>query len=207
MKAKDIEGQKFGRLTAIKFVGSDKSGYARWECKCDCGKTVIVYGANLRSGRTKSCGCLYKYPKAHGGTGTRLYKTWCSMNERCYRAKDKSFPRYGGRGIRVCDEWRHNFEAFRDWALANGYNDSLSIDRIRVNGNYEPMNCRWSTDEVQANNKRSNRTLEYNGKLLTIAQWSKETGIPSSDIRARIFRLNWSIEAALSTPIGRAELA
>ena len=204
---KDIKGQRFGKLVANKYVYSDKSGYAYWECTCDCGKKTVVMGANLRSGKTKSCGCLYKHSKTHGGSGTRLYKTWCSMKERCARVGDKSYPRYGGRGIRVCEEWKNDFDAFRSWAYHAGYNDFLSIDRINVNGNYEPSNCRWATQKTQANNKRNSRKINYNERLLTIAQWANITGVPEATIRARLFKLRWDVETALTTPAGGVKSA
>lgn len=198
MKYDELSGKRFSLLTAKRYNGSDKNGHATWECRCDCGNTAVVLAVNLKHGRTKSCGCLYKRPKTHGGTGTRLYKTWCSMKERCYRENDKSFPRYGGRGIKVCDEWRDDFVTFRKWAEISGYDDTLSIDRIDPNGSYGPQNCRWVSMNEQAVNKRNNHFIEYGGKRLTLSQWERETGILASTIKARIVDLGWDVGRALS---------
>lgn len=124
----------------------------------------------------------------HGKSSTRLYRTWTRMKTRCYNKKFQHYKSYGGRGIKVCDEWLHDFMAFYNWAVSHGYNDNLTIDRIDVNGDYEPNNCRWLTNEEQQNNKRNNIHLTYKGKTQTISQWANELGIKRDLIWSRYQR-------------------
>lgn len=159
---RNIAGQKFGRLTAIELADPyvSKSGMqrTRWRCVCDCGAEACVQSRFLMSGATQSCGCLQAEVNSsahttHGGSNSRLYNIWCGMKDRCSNPNNNRYDRYGGRGIIVCEEWRGSFESFSRWAFANGYNDSLSIDRVNNDGNYEPKNCRWATAKEQANNR------------------------------------------------------
>lgn len=197
----DLSGDRFGRLTVVK-VSYKKHRKYHWLCKCDCGNTTIVAGTSLRNGQTKGCGCTRgKNRLKHGGFGTQLYSTWANMLQRTTNEKRQDYNRYGGRGITVCDEWRQ-YENFRDWSISNGYNDDLTIDRINVNGNYEPNNCRWVTVDVQANNKRNNILIEYNGEERTLAEWAKTTEIRYCTLLYRI-RSGWSVDTAFNRPTRR----
>lgn len=165
MKSLDLLGQRFGRLTVVEKLPS-KNNMSMWRCVCDCGNETAVLGKNLKSGRTKSCGCLQKEtfakntnnPPTHRATGTRLHNEWRAMKARCYIPSCSNYERYGGRGIRVCDEWKNDFLKFKEWALENGYNDDLSIDRINPDGDYEPNNCRWVTMQKQFWNRGIRKT-------------------------------------------------
>ena len=198
----DLTTQQFGRLTVLRQSGKNKWNCAEWECLCLCGKTVIVGGYNLRKGRTKSCGCLSREKAkerftTHGEEGTRLYITWRNMKARCQNYKHKQYKDWGGRGITVCEEWQE-YIPFRDWAMANGYQENLTIDRIDNNdGMYEPNNCRWITQAEQNRNYR--RNIMVNG--LCLKDYCEKFNLPYHTIKARITRLKWPIEVAISQPI------
>lgn len=180
---KDIAGQRFGRLIAIEPVKTRHNGGIGWKCKCDCGNEIIASGTMLRSGRKRSCGCLHMEQlanidrtkishKKHGGTDKtgkteRLYSVWKGMKSRCYNKNNDAYKYYGARGITVCDEWKLDYGAFRDWAKRNGYNPDAdrglcTIDRVDNNGNYEPSNCRFVSMAVQNENKRARGTALCN---------------------------------------------
>lgn len=197
----DLTGQRFGRLTAIERDRTTKSRKPAWNCRCDCGNEITVYGVYLRNGSTKSCGCLSidllkERSKTHGMSKSRLYGIWAGIKSRCKNPQRKKFPDYGGRGIKVCEEWDNSFEAFRDWAIANGYRDDLTIDRKDNDGDYDPSNCRWITTKQQSNNRRSNINITHRGETHNLTEWSSITGIPMGTIRRRIER-GWSPEEAL----------
>lgn len=158
----DLTGRKYGRLTVIEPV-KHRNGkpYSGWLCKCDCGNTTYQQTYPLVNNLVVSCGCYNreklqknKIAKTHGMSQSRIYITWRNMRVRCSNPKDKKFKDYGGRGIKVCEEWENSFEAFYSWAMANGYNDNLTIDRIDANGNYCPGNCRFITREENNKNRR-----------------------------------------------------
>lgn len=196
----DLIGQRFTRLVVVSMSGKNKNGSTVWLCECDCGNKKNVVGNRLIGGNTKSCGCYNrdltiernkrgrKYPE--GDAGSPLYSSWNKMIQRCYKKNTKDSKDYGDRGITVCDEWRDNFLAFKEWALNNGYEKDLSIDRIDVNGNYEPSNCRWADDITQANNKRNNRRITINGITKTLQEWSRISGLGHKTIRYRVEN-NW----------------
>ena len=199
----DLTGQRFGRLTVIERVENDKQRRVRWLCQCECGNAVAILAKSLRSGNTKSCGCISKEnpPRStHGQAHTRLFRIWCSMKTRCKNPSQDSYSRYGGRGITVCDEWQR-FEPFAEWANANGYCDGLSIDRIDVNGNYEPGNVRFVSMKIQQNNRSNNHYITFQRKTQTIAQWAEELNMNARLINCRLFR-GWSAEEALTIPPG-----
>lgn len=187
---KDLTGKRFGRLTVL-YRSQDNiapSGYktVMWQCKCDCGKDVIVRGKCLSDGTTKSCGCFAKELMSqrmskHSGFGTRLYAVWNSMRQRCNNPKNRAYPNYGGRGVSICDEW-DDFAAFRDWALLAGYDENakrgkFTLDRIDVDGNYTPENCRWADMSIQTNNRRETVYITYEDETHALTDWAKITGI------------------------------
>lgn len=197
---KDLTGQKFGMLTAISFTGKkNKNGAHIWNCICECGTQTIASTAELTSGHKQTCG-NHSRKQNYISKGTRLYRLWQNMKNRCYWEKDKSFANYGGRGIQVCPEWRNGFSVFREWALSSGYQENLTLDRINVNGNYEPSNCRWATAKEQQNNKRNNRNLEFNGEVHTVTEWAQIIGIKRETLYRRL-NVGWPIEKALKTPL------
>lgn len=209
----DLTGKRFGRYVVICRAKDkiSKNGKKRttWMCKCNCGNTKEVLADTLVSGHVVSCGCYNKEAAqkrrmTHGetlfGKPTRLYRVWDGIKERCYNPNKNYYSIYGGRGIKMCEEWRCSFDSFKKWAISNGYNGSLTIDRIDTNGDYCPENCRWATPKEQSNNKRNNVFITYNGETKTIAQWSEITGIPFHTIRKRYVN-GWRLEDVFLKPL------
>lgn len=199
----DLVGQKFGKLTVI--ARAENKGKATlWLCECDCGNKITVRPYDLKTGKTKSCGCYSSIfislsKIKHGKSGTRIYNIYGKIKQRCLNVKDPKYYCYGGRGISICDEWKNDFKAFYDWAISNGYADNLTIDRIDVNGNYEPFNCRWVTLKEQANNKQNTLFVNYQGKTHTLLEWSKILNIKYDTLHGRLKDYGWNTERAFNT--------
>lgn len=196
----DMTGQKFGRLMVIKQIDSEKCGQAKWLCKCECGTTKTIRGNHLRSGHIKSCGCLRKenasltkhgHAKRHQMSAT--YRSWSAMIRRCNYVDNNQYPRYGGRGIKVCEQWMQ-FESFlRDMGKRPC---GCQIDRIDNDGDYCLKNCRWATPTEQARNTSRNKLLTFRGKTRCITEWAEELGINDKTIRSRLNR-GWSLAKVL----------
>lgn len=199
-KVKNIAGNKFGMLTVIE-KSKSINGKAYWLCKCDCGNETIVSGSNLRTGAVKSCGCLiYKKKDTHHLSHTRLFRIWWGIKNRCDNPKSEAYKYYGKKGIHICDEWANDFVSFYNWAMLNGYDDGLSIDRIDNSKGYSPDNCRFTTKKVQANNRSYCKFYEYNGKTQTLTQWCEELNLNYKLVHGRIYRCGWSFEKAITQP-------
>lgn len=198
----DLTGQKFGRLTATLLTKRTNRKEAYWVCLCECGNTTTVSGYHLRSGHTQSCGCLHsevtaKMLRVHGMTGTPTYVSWAGMIQRCFDQNSTSYPRYGARGITVCERWLA-FENF--YADMGERPEGYSLDRIDPNGNYQPGNVRWATDEHQNNNKRNSKIISVNGEPMTIGEAARKYNIHYHSLHSRL-RMGWSPEEAVSIPI------
>lgn len=200
----DLTGKRFNNLTVISRVENTESGAIKWNCLCDCGNYTIVRGDNLKSNSVKSCGCLNKKPaynRIHGESKTTLYRKWQSMKRRCYDKNASNYKNYGARGIKVCDEWKNDFLAFKKWVLETRTDEALTIERIDVNGDYCPENCIWLDKKGQSNNRRNCLMYTYNGKTQNLMQWCEELGLDYKLVYERLKRDNWSFEKAISTPV------
>jgi hypothetical protein len=190
MQRLELVGKRFGRLTVTEFKGI-RNGHGYWQCRCDCGNSIISKGTLLKKGAIKSCGCYRKdigkeKNRTHGLSGTRPYYVWKDIIRRCYDETRPEYKNYGGRGIKMCDEWLKSVENFCKWAEESGYEKGLTIERRGNDGNYEPTNCEWVSMKAQLNNNRRNHLIEINGVLKTIAQWSDDTGIKYDTLWARV---------------------
>lgn len=183
----NLAGKRFGRLTVMSENGRSKQGNVLWLCQCDCGKDVTVNSSYLITKTTMSCGCLKRDETVnrfttHGKTKTRLYKTWASMIQRCHDVNHRSYKSYGGYGITVCDEWR-DFSSFEKWSNSNGYDETLTIDRIDCYGNYCPENCQWISFEQNRKKHKDSIMLEYKGRIEPLKTWCDILGLPTQTIR------------------------
>lgn len=206
-KADALIGKRFEELTVLG-ISHYKNYAAYMRCKCSCGNETIVYYPNLLRGLTKSCGCRkQRFSKdSLQPHYTDLWNIWYAMKRRCYCEQEREFPHYGGRGITVCDEWRNDFQAFYGWAMDNGYagkrknnNKFLSIDRINVNGNYEPSNCRWATMREQALNKRNNCYVFLNGQELTVKEAAEALNVGYMKLYNALYKNGFNMAKALES--------
>lgn len=215
---KDLTGLQFGKWHVYGYAGLNKDLKSTWWCYCECDsdKYYIIVGTELSRGKTKSCGCLiaeenkrrsilwkeaYTYNTSKKDI-LRLHGIFRGMKERCYNLLSKDFPTYGGRGIKICDEWLLNKDSFVSWAFEHNYKENLTIDRINVNGDYEPNNCRWITLHEQGSNKRTTLYINYKGEERTFISVLRENGIKNnySTYRSRLLN-GWDIEKVIKTPI------
>lgn len=195
-KVKDLTGQRFGQLTVIGIDSARQAKQTYWLCECDCGTIKSVRADGLKSGSVKSCGCLKRKQDRinltknhkHKMSGTRIYLTWQGMKGRCLNKNNPRWSRYGGRGITVCNEWETDFQAFYQWAMANGYSDGLTLDRIDNNGNYCPENCRWATQQEQARNRRTNIDITIGNSTRTLMEWCEIFNLDYRKMYARYQR-------------------
>ena len=195
-KVVDLTGQRFGRLVALEIDEGHEGRKTFWMCQCDCGNVKSIRSDYLRHGNVKSCGCLKRETDAanlskahkHKLSRTPLYSVWQGMKGRCYNENDPRYADWGGRGIKVCEEWRHDFMAFHDWALANGYEEGLAIDRIDNDGDYCPENCRWATQKQQSRNRRSNINITIGNSTRTLTEWCEIFGLDFKAVVNRYHR-------------------
>lgn len=199
----DLTGKRFGRWVVLEKAESDKNN-AMWLCKCDCGNIKIVYGGNIKNGKSSSCGCFHKEElsrksKTHGSSSNPIFSVWEGMKRRCYNKKYKQYKDWGGRGIKICEEWKNDPNKFIEWAINNGYNDKLCIDRINNDGDYEPSNCRWIIHRENSLNSRllrSNNSSGYRGVSLCKRDNNFVATVKYHYKSYRVGSFNTAIEAA-----------
>lgn len=199
---KDLTGKQFGFLTAVEYVQAKKP--PKWLCRCICGKEIVVITDNLTRGHTKSCGCkkgkmITNSKMRHGQADSKAYNAWRHIKGRCLNPKDKRYEYYGGRGIKVCDRWLETFENFY-FDMGDPPTPQHSIDRINVDGDYEPSNCRWATVKEQMNNTRQTPKYTYQNESHTLKEWAEIKNITYSTLQQRIKKMGWTIEKSIETP-------
>ena len=194
-KIRDLTGNKYGLLTVVG-LSDTNTRKTYWVCQCDCGNMKTVRSDSLLCGAIKSCGCLKKAQDSvnltknhsHKMSGTRIYLEWQGMKGRCYNPHDPRYDRWGGRGISVCDEWRDSFESFYEWAMAHGYSDELTIDRIDNDGNYTPDNCRWASQKQQSRNRSTNINITIGNSTRTLTEWCEIFQVDYKNVLSRYHR-------------------
>jgi hypothetical protein len=202
----NLVGQKFGKLTVLERAPSRPNVRgAFWKCKCDCNLIIVTAAGDLKRGHTTQCRlCAIEQRRVknttHGDSQTRLYDCWKAMKRRCEDEKQDGYKFYGARGIKVCEDW-HDYFKFRNWALQNGFEEDLEIDRIDSYGNYEPSNCKWSTELEQQRNRRNNVSIMWNGETHILIEWSEMLGIKLDTLHKRLYKYNWSVDRAFTTPV------
>lgn len=197
-------GMRIGMLEVVERAENTKQGATRWICKCDCGNLITLTQAQIKKKTKDNCGCVKKkhFNATHGCSETRLYYAWSLMISRCERPKNRAYKYYGQRGITVCDEW-HDFLNFKAWVDATKPEGEYTLDRIDNNKGYSPDNCRWADKKTQANNRRSNVEIEYNGETHNLSEWSELLGFDYKRVHNRIHKLGWTFEKAISTPVDK----
>lgn len=203
-KLVDISGQRFGMLVAVKRIAIKPRRGSLWECKCDCGNTKAIFQCQLRQGKTKSCGCFFKknvgkWNTTHGCSMTKAFRSWMGMIRRCHSEHDAAFARYGGRGIKVCEEWRNSFDAFlRD--MGHPPTAKHSIGRIDNDGHYQKDNCEWQTAAQQNANRSNSVFITIDGKTKCVSEWCRHFGVNVPAAFARI-KYGWDPVRVFTTPI------
>lgn len=210
----DLVGKKFNMLTVVERVGKTPEHRYLFRCICDCGEEKVAEGREIKRGKIMSCGRhnaekVSEANTTHGMTGERIYNIYLNMKGRCSNSNNQAYVRYGGRGISVCDEWtdkENGFTNFLTWSLSNGYKEDLSIDRIDNNGNYEPANCRWTTNKVQQNNRGCSLLFTYNDETKPLTVWCEELNLKYDSVWKRINKYNYDFEKAITYKTERVKL-
>lgn len=209
-------GKKFGKLTVLRTVRIDRGKYGKlmWETRCECGNIHIVSPTDVVKGKCQSCGCFHDTRCTERATkfkhlvkdNKRLYSIYNGIKKRCFNKNEPRYKDYGGRGITMCREWRTDFDAFADWAFANGYTEELTIERIDVNGNYCPENCKWITRAAQRENRRDTVWVVYKGERIQLYKLCERLGLCYDTMNDRIVKRKWDIERAIETPTERKKI-
>lgn len=195
-------GKRIGKLTVIDRGSNTNHGETTWVCRCDCGNEITLRNYYIKYEKKFDCGCVQRphFNTTHGGSNTALYNTWKLMIYRCENPKNHAYKYYGQRGITVCEEW-HDFTTFKKWVDENKPSNDFTIDRIDNAKGYSPENCRFASPKTQSNNRRSNIEIEYKGETHNLSEWSELLGFNYKNVHNRMYKLGWTFEKAISTPI------